>query len=554
MPKEVVNLRFCCQKSFSFFPTIMLHPSTHVIRRALISVSDKTGIIEFARKLAERDIQIISTGGTAQELKNAGVPVVSIADVTGFDEILDGRVKTLHPAIHGGLLGVLDNPKHVHQMEANMIQSIDLVVVNLYPFEKTLDNPASTHDDIIENIDIGGPAMIRASAKNYRWTAVVTNPARYDDVLSALHTHDGAIPEDARLSLAHEAFAHTAYYDGMIAGYFSRKTASEASSNLLPTTLSIALRKEQDLRYGENPHQTAALYKQSGTGAAYNDIFRYLHGKELSYNNLLDMDAAAKLALEFLGATSGETAVIIKHTNPCGVGSGETLKEAYLKAYSCDTTSAFGGIIAFTSELDLETAKTLDEIFTEVVIAPGYAPAALELLQQKKNRRLMTVNYDALRASLRLEVKAIAGGMLLQSADTLLWNTDGTDVVTKRQPTDDERKALEYAWRIAKHVKSNAIVYAASDRALAIGAGQMSRVDSAAIAARKAEAAGIDLKGSAVASDAFFPFSDGLLETVKAGATAVIQPGGSVRDAEVIASADEKGIAMIFTGVRHFRH
>lgn len=535
----------------------MLHPSTHVIRRALISVSDKTGIVSFARKLAERDIQIISTGGTAEELKKAGVPVISIANVTGFDEILDGRVKTLHPAIHAGLLAVLDNPHHVQQMEANMIQSIDLVVVNLYPFEKTLSNAESTHDDIVENIDIGGPAMIRASAKNYRWTAILTNPERYDEVVSALHSYDGALPEELRLSLAHEAFAHTAYYDGMIAGYFSRKTKelTYQTETLLPETLSFALRKDQDLRYGENPHQTAALYKQSGSGNAYGDIFHYLHGKELSYNNLLDIDAAAKLALEFRAVEGlGETAVIIKHTNPCGVGSDKTLKEAYLKAFRCDTTSAFGGIIALTSELDLATAQTIDEIFTEVVIAPAYSADALELLKQKKNRRLMTVNYEALEASLRLEVKAIAGGMLLQSADTLLWNTDGLDIVTKRQPSPEERKSLEYAWRIAKHVKSNTIVYAAPDRALAIGAGQMSRVDSAAIAARKAEAAGISLAGSAVASDAFFPFADGLLETVKAGATAVIQPGGSVRDAEVIAAADEHGIAMMFTGVRHFRH
>lgn len=542
----------------------MLHPSSHTIGKALISVSDKTGIIDFARKLVERDIHIISTGGTAQELEKAGIPVVSIASVTGFNEILDGRVKTLHPAIHAGLLAVLDNPQHVHELEANMIQSIDLVVVNLYPFEKTLNNPVSTHNDIIENIDIGGPAMIRASAKNYRWTAVVTNPQRYDEILSTLHTHNGAIPEELRLSLAHEAFAHTAYYDGMIAGYFARRTSLSSASpasdtnsddtSLLPTTLPIALRKDQDLRYGENPHQIAALYKQSGTNASYSEIFHYLHGKELSYNNLLDIDAAAKLALEFLDAKVGETAVIIKHTNPCGVGSGALLKEAYLKAYACDTTSAFGGIVAFTNTLDLETARSVDEIFTEVLIAPDYAPEALELLKQKKNRRLMTVDFAALKASLRLEIKAIAGGMLLQSADTLLWKTAEHDVVTQRQPTESESKALEYAWRIAKHVKSNAIVYAAPDRALAIGAGQMSRVDSAAIAARKAAAAGISLAGSAVASDAFFPFADGLLETLHAGATSVIQPGGSVRDAEVIAAADEHGIAMVFTGVRHFRH
>ena len=537
----------------------MLHPSTHRIGKALISVSDKTGLIDFARKLVERDIQIISTGGTALALKEAGIPVVSIAEVTGFEEILDGRVKTLHPSIHAGLLAALDNPKHVHQLEANMIQSIDLVIVNLYPFEKTVENPASSHNDIIENIDIGGPAMIRASAKNYRWTAVVTNPNRYDKILSALHLHAGTLPEELRLELAFEAFTHTAHYDGMISQYFSHKSSSnQATTDIspasLPNILPLALRKDQDLRYGENPHQIAALYQQSGNDASYHRIFQYLHGKELSYNNLLDMDAAAKLALEFSVMENDETVVIIKHTNPCGVGSARTLKDAYLKAYSCDTTSAFGGIIAFTSELDLETAKIVDEIFTEVLIAPSYEPEALELLQQKKNRRLMTVNYAALKAALCLEIKAIAGGVLVQSADNMLWNAAEMEIVTKRIPSNDERQALEYAWRIAKHVKSNAIVYAAPDRALAIGAGQMSRVDSAAIAARKAEAAGISLVGSAVASDAFFPFADGLLETVKAGATAVIQPGGSVRDAEVIAAADAHGITMVCTGMRHFRH
>lgn len=540
-----------------------LQPSTHTIRRALLSVSDKTGILDLAQSLVSRGIEIISTGGTAQTLKDAGIPVLSVSDVTHFPEILDGRVKTLHPAIHAGLLAVLDEKSHLHQLEAHLIQSIDLVVVNLYPFEKTLDKQHSSHKDIIENIDIGGPAMIRASAKNYRWTAIVTNPARYGDVLNALNTSNGAIPEELRFELAAEAFAHTAYYDGMVAAYFASKRASfthkaqsGSEETTLAETLSFALRKEQDLRYGENPHQTAGLYKVSGSGVSYNGIFTQLHGKELSYNNILDIDATAKLALEFLEwkAVVGETAVIIKHTNPCGVGSAPTLAEAYRKAYACDTTSAFGGIIALTTTLDLETARAIDEIFTEVVIAPQFQPEALELLQQKKNRRLMTVNYDALKRAQNLEVKAIAGGMLLQSTDALLWNEAEKRTVTNRTPTSSEELALGYAWRIAKHVKSNAIVYAASDRSLGIGAGQMSRLDSAIIAARKAERAGISLRGSAVASDAFFPFADGLLEAVEAGATAVIQPGGSVRDEEVIQAANDKGIAMVMTGVRHFRH
>lgn len=539
----------------------LLQPSNHIIRRALLSVSDKTGILELAQALVARGIEIISTGGTAQTLKDAGISVLSVSDITHFPEILDGRVKTLHPAIHGGLLAVLDETSHIHQLEAHMIQSIDLVVVNLYPFEQTLEKPNVSHSDIIENIDIGGPAMIRASAKNYRWTAIVTNPNRYNEIISTLNTNNGTIPEVMRFNLAAEAFAHTAYYDGMVAAYFAEKTSQENTSENnqssgLQQTLSFSLRKEQDLRYGENPHQSAGLYKISGSGIAYSSIFTQLHGKELSYNNILDIDATAKLALEFLEwkQVVGETAVIIKHTNPCGVGSAPTLLEAYKKAYTCDTTSAFGGIIALTTTLDYETAKVIDEIFTEVVIAPEFHPKALELLQQKKNRRLMTVNYDALKEAIRLEVKAIAGGMLLQNTDTLLWNEAERRTVTTRTPSADEERALGYAWRIAKHVKSNAIVYAAPDRSLGIGAGQMSRLDSAIIAARKAERAGISLQGCAVASDAFFPFPDGLLEAVEAGATAVIQPGGSVRDEEVIAAANEKGIAMMMTGVRHFRH
>jgi phosphoribosylaminoimidazolecarboxamide formyltransferase/IMP cyclohydrolase len=546
----------------------MKTPSTHRIRRALISVSDKTGVVDFARRLSERGVEIISTGGTAKTLVEAGIGTRSVSDVTGFEEILGGRVKTLHPAIHGGLLGVLDDPDHVRQMEAHMIQSIDLVAVNLYPFEETLAaEGGAAHETIIENIDVGGPAMIRASAKNYRWTAIVTNPERYDEIIARMDGGGGALEEGFRRQLAREAFAHTAYYDSVIAAYFERlerenavrdsksNSGNDSERRPAPAIATLGLRRELELRYGENPHQTAVLYKQPGAPLSYGDIFGYLHGKELSYNNLLDIDAAAKLALEFVSAQYPATAVIIKHTNPCGVASAESLAEAYRNAYACDTTSAFGGIIAVTRELDEETATAIDEIFTEVLIAPSYSPAALELLQRKKNRRLMTVRFDALAVALEnVEYKTIAGGILAQTADRALWREESLRVATERQPSPEERAAMEYAWRIAKHVKSNAVVYAAPDRALAIGAGQMSRVDSAAVAARKAAAAGLSLAGSAVASDAFFPFADGLLETVNAGATAVIQPGGSVRDAEVIQAANERGVAMIFTDMRHFRH
>jgi len=541
--------------------------SSYSLRRAVVSVSDKTGIVEFAQALSVRGIEIFSTGGTAQTLKTAGVAVRSVSELTGFPEILDGRVKTLHPSIHAGLLAVLDNPDHAKQLAEHHINSIDLVVVNLYPFEKTLEQTTASHEDIVENIDIGGPAMVRASAKNYRWTAVVTNPVRYADVLQALQANNGAVPEQMRLQLACEAFEHTAYYDSVIASYFQRKTHTQNPAH--KTTTSLALRKEQELRYGENPHQSAALFTLHGNALAeptvrYSDIYKQLHGKELSYNNILDIDGAARLALEFVEQESdvssntssapNNTVVIVKHTNPCGVGSASTLAEAYNVAYSCDTVSAFGGIIAFTNAIDLETAQAVDELFTEVLIAPGYTPEALEVLEKKKNRRLMTIDYAALKRSLSTELKAVGGGVLVQRADAVLWNEEELRVVTERQPTEAERRAMLYAWKIAKHVKSNAIVYAAEHRVLAVGAGQMSRVDSAAIAARKAAKAGISLQGSAVASDAFFPFADGLLEAVEAGATAVIQPGGSVRDEEVIAAANEKGITMMLTGVRHFKH
>ncbi len=512
--------------------------SQHKITNALLSVSDKTGIVELAQELHSLGINIISTGGTAALLSQQGIPVKSVSSITDFPEIMDGRVKTLHPKIHGGLLGVLDNEEHRNAMEYHGIESIDLVIINLYPFEKTVQNPQSSHEDIIENIDIGGPAMVRASAKNYLWTAIVVNPDRYGEIISDLQA-TGTLDSNLRLQLAREAFEHTSFYDGLIAEYLRKK-----DNTSLPNQLTIPLKKNQELRYGENPHQEAVLYGN------FSEIFTQLHGKELSYNNIVDIDAASKLALEF----DEPTVVIVKHTNPCGVGSAVTLTEAYHKAYATDTVSPFGGIIAVNREIDLEFAETVHGLFSEVLIAPSFTDEALERLQKKRDRRLMTVNYDALRASLQFTLKSIAGGILIQSEDKELLDSGALKVVTEKQPTPDQYAAMIFAWKIAKHVKSNAIIYALSDRTLAIGAGQMSRVDSARIAVKKAQDAGISLQGCAVASDAFFPFADGLLQAVEAGAHCVIQPGGSVRDEEVIEAANKSGITMLFTGMRHFRH
>lgn len=513
-------------------------PDNYKIKRALLSVSDKSGIVEFAQELYRRGVEIISTGGTSKMLNEAGIAVKNVSEITGFPEIMDGRIKTLHPAIHAGLLAVLDKPEHLQALDNHGYGSIDLVVVNLYPFEETLNNPHSSREDIIENIDIGGPAMIRASAKNYRWTAIIVEPEDYTETLKIMDENDGAIPENHREVLAGKAFSHTAYYDAVIAQYFQSKLKLSTTKNTIP------LNNSQKLRYGENPHQSAVLYGK------FSNIFKQLHGKELSYNNIVDIDAAAKLVAEF----SEPSAVIVKHTNPCGSASGTTLEKAYRKAFASDTKAPFGGIIAFNREVDIDVAKAVDEIFTEVIIAPAYSAAALELLVKKKNRRLMTLDFDLLQKSLAIEIKSVAGGFLQQSSDIYLISETGFRVVTNRHPTDEELQAMMFAWKVAKHVKSNAIVYAAKDRVLAVGAGQMSRVDSAEIAANKAKSAGISLVGSAVASDAFFPFADGLMEAVRAGATSVIQPGGSVRDEDVIFAANENNIAMIFTGMRHFKH
>ncbi len=512
--------------------------STHQIKRALLSVSDKTGITELALALRALGVELISTGGTAALLRSAGIPVTNVSEITGFPEIMDGRVKTLHPKIHGGLLAVLDNAEHLDQMKQHGIDSIDLLVINLYPFEQTLKRPDATDEEIIENIDIGGPAMLRAAAKNYDWTAVVVNPERYSEVLDSLKTQRMTLSSELRRRLAGEVYRHTAHYDALIASYF-QKDALE-----FPALMSLSARKEMDLRYGENPHQRAALYGN------FNSCFRQVHGKELSYNNIVDIDAAQQLVMEF----NEPTVAIIKHTNPCGVGSAENLSMAWEKAFSTDTASPFGGIVAVNREVDGAFASVVHAIFTEVIIAPSFTEEALELLQKKRDRRLMIADVQAIKNNTQHVIKSVLGGFIVQSPDDTLFDKEHLRVVSEREPSDSELSAMMYAWRVCKHVKSNAIVYASSDRTLAIGAGQMSRIDSSRIAAFRAKQFGLNLNGSAVASDAFFPFADGLLQCIEAGATAVIQPGGSVRDEEVIKAANEHNVAMLFSGMRHFRH
>ena len=509
------------------------------IRRAVISVSDKRGILDLAKALKEFGVEIISTGGTYKSLKTEGLQVISVSEVTGFPEILDGRVKTLHPNIHAGILAVLDNPAHQNQLQEQKIQPIDLVVVNLYPFEETVAQEDVRLEQAIEQIDIGGPAMVRAAAKNFRHTAVVVNPDLYGLIIEEMREHNGAITAQTRFQLARAAFEHTAHYDSAVSLYLNGLT----SRSQLPESLTVSMKKAQNLRYGENPHQNAALYGK------FTEYFKKLHGKELSYNNILDMNAAALLCAEF----EEPAVVIVKHNNPCGVASGSSLVEAYQKALATDSKSAFGGIVCVNKPLDTATAESINEIFTEVVIAPEFEKRVLEFLTRKKDRRIIqqTVNVRKLRD---LEIRTVMGGLLAQDPDQHRLYADQLKFVTKRKPTDDELASMMFAWKVAKHVKSNTIVYARTDRTLGIGAGQMSRVDSSKIAALKAAEAGMDLKGCAVASDAFFPFADGLLEAVKVGATAVIQPGGSVRDEEVIKAADEHNVAMAFTGIRHFRH
>jgi len=504
------------------------------IRRALLSVSDKTGIVDFASTLAEMEIEILSSGGTAAVLTEAGIHVTAVADVTGAPEILGGRVKTLHPKIHGGILADRRRHEHVKEIELYGIDPIDLVVCNLYPFEQTVAHPSTSQDSALEQIDIGGPAMVRAAAKNHPSVAVVVNPGRYESVLEELRA-SGELSDDTRRALAKEAFRHTASYDAAIARWMSR-------GERWPDVALITGVKVADLRYGENPHQSAALYRNQDSERGLAGA-EQLHGKELSFNNLLDADAAWKLVCEL----ESPGAAIIKHSNPCGAAVSGALADAYTKAFECDSTSAFGGIVALNSSCDLQTAAQIAEIFTEVVIAPDFDDAALEILASKKNLRILRASP---RPVLEADIRRISGGVLVQQPDgpDALENLK---VVTESQPTEPQWADLRFAWTVAKHVKSNAIVLAKERIAVGIGAGQMSRVDSSELAARRA---GDRARGSVCASDAFFPFRDGLDAAVASGATAVIQPGGSVRDEEVIAAADEHGIPMVFTGRRHFRH
>ncbi len=514
------------------------------IKRALLSVWDKTGLVEFVEVLAAAGVELISTGGTAKVLRDAGLKVTELSAYTGFPEILDGRVKTLHPKVHGGLLYIRGNPDHEETVRQHGIGPIDLVAVNLYPFEETIAKPDATLAEAIENIDIGGPALLRAAAKNHQAVTVIIDPADYGLVAEQIRT-SGETTIELRRRLAAKVFNRTAAYDAAIAEYLGRQFAPE-HVNALPGTLLVYAHRVQALRYGENPHQAAALYGR------FSEFFTQLHGKELSYNNVLDLTSAARLIAEFMG--DPPTVAILKHTNPCGVGQGATLREAWDKAYATDTQAPFGGVIAANSELDRACAEAIAEIFSEIIVAPDFSAEALAILQKKKNLRLIRMLSPPRPAS-SLEVRSVgADSFLVQEQDLKRVGMADLKVVTKRHPTDSELKAMLFGWRIVKHVKSNAVIFTGPDRTLGIGAGQMSRVDAAKIAVWKAAQAGLSLTGSAVCSDAFFPFPDGLVAAAEAGATAAIQPGGSVRDAEVIAAADAHGMAMVFTGVRHFRH
>ena len=523
------------------------------ITRALLSVSDKAGLIPFARQLALFDVELVSTGGTAKALSEAGLTVIDVAELTGSPEMMDGRVKTLHPKVHGGLLAIRGNKEHLAAMEEHHIKPIDLLVVNLYPFEATVAKGAS-FDDCIENIDIGGPAMIRAAAKNHMDVAVVVDPADYEKVLGEMASHSGMVSLELRKKLAAKAYARTAAYDAAISNWFADTLHDDA-----PDYRAFGGKLIEALRYGENPHQSAAFYRSPGERFGVTTA-RQLQGKQLSYNNINDTDAAYECVAEFDPKRTA-ACVIVKHANPCGVAEANSLLEAYRKALACDTTSAFGGIVALNRKLDAEAAKAITEIFTEVIIAPEATDEAIKIVAAKKNLRLLVAGGLPDARAKGLTVKSVAGGLLVQSRDNAVVDEMQLKTVTKRKPSEAELADLRFAFRVAKHVKSNTIVYAKGRATVGIGAGQMSRVDAARIAARKAEDAAKELKlpapltkGSVVASDAFFPFPDGLLVAIEAGATAVIQPGGSMRDDEVIAAADAHNIAMVFTGTRHFRH
>jgi len=507
------------------------------IKRALISVSDKTGLIEFARGLTALGVEIISTGGTAKLLQREGIGCIEISEFTGFPEMLDGRVKTLHPKVHGGLLFLRDNESHISQVKAHGIEPIDMVVVNLYPFEETIAKEGTTLEEAIEQIDIGGPSMLRSASKNYRSVTVVVDPADYEDVLKAMHDNDGETTLKLRERLAIKVFVTTSKYDGAIANYLNKEQETTCS-------FSVSLPCAARLRYGENPHQQAALYGN------FDDYFQKLHGKELSYNNILDITAASQLMDEF----TEPTVAILKHTNPCGVGTDSDLRAAWDKAFATDKQAPFGGIIICNRPLTEPLARAISEIFSEVIIAPDFEPDARALLQKKKNLRLMKKLVNTTKVGNDMDIRSVIGGLLVQEKDHEELKDIESKVVSQRPPTADEMRAMVFGWKIVKHIKSNAIVYVAKDRTLGIGAGQMSRVDASRIAIWKAKDAGLSLAGSVVASDAFFPFPDGLIAAAEAGATAAIQPGGSMRDPEVLAAADERKMAMVFTGVRHFRH
>ncbi len=518
------------------------------ITRALISLSDKTGIVEFSRELASYGVEILSTGGTAKLLRDAGLAVKDVSEFTGFPEMLDGRVKTLHPKVHGGILGMRSNPEHVATMQKHGIEQIDMVVVNLYPFEATVARPDCTLADAIENIDIGGPTMLRSAAKNNADVTVVVDPADYRVVLDEMKGAGGAVSKETNFRLAVKVYQHTAAYDGAISNWLGKKITGEDAQ--FPPTLTFQYQKAQGMRYGENPHQGAAFYVEKEVKEASIATARQLQGKELSYNNIADTDAALECVKQF---GEGPACVIVKHANPCGVAIGGSLLDAYDRAHKTDPESAFGGIIAFNGELDEETARAIVERqFVEVIIAPTVSAAASAVVAAKKNVRLLSCGQWPAVPGQRLDMKRVNGGLLVQDADLALHGE--LKVVTKRQPTEKEMVDLLFTWRVAKFVKSNAIVYGKDGMTIGVGAGQMSRVNSARIAAIKAEHAGLPVAGAVMASDAFFPFRDGLDNAAAVGVTAVIQPGGSMRDEEVIAAADEHGIAMVFTGMRHFRH
>ena len=522
-----------------------------MIKQALISVSDKTGVLDFARALAARGVAILSTGGTAKLLADNGVAVTEVADYTGFPEMLDGRVKTLHTKVHGGILARRDFPEHVAKLEEHAIPTIDMVVVNLYPFQQTVAKDNCSLEDAIENIDIGGPTMLRSAAKNHRDVVVVCDPADYATVLEKM---DGEIDYNTRFMLAKKVFAHTAQYDGAITNYLTSlgDDKAHATRAAFPQTLNMTVEKVQDMRYGENPHQAAAFYRDLVPAAGALASYTQLQGKELSYNNIADADAAWECVKTLGGFQLAAGCVIVKHANPCGVAIGADAHEAYSRALQTDPTSAFGGILAFNVEVDGKTATEIAKLFVEVLIAPGFTAEALQIMSAKQNVRLLQIALGD--GQNPYDFKRVGGGILVQTPDAKNIGLGEVRVVSKKQPTQQQLQDLLFAWRVAKFVKSNAIVFCANGMTLGVGAGQMSRIDSARIASIKAQNAGLSLAGSAVASDAFFPFRDGLDVVVDAGASCVIHPGGSMRDQEVIDAADERGVVMLYTGTRHFRH